>query len=670
MAKRSGKHWTASAEAVNPADLLRQASAVLASDPVQAETLARQALLADPGSVDARSVLGAALRRKGDPSAALAVLTRLTAAKSCPWIVHFELAQTRVALGQSRAAVAPLRKVVELNPHWTPAWRLLGDILIAGGDFAGAQLAYDRRVRSMIRDQQLAAAADALIADRCDDAERELRVLLAAKPATPAAAEHLLAEALRRQNKLAQADRVLLRCLAKAPEFYHARVSLAQVLLGQHRYVEAATELNRLLERDPSDTHCLMLKATVEAALGRFDDVLALTGAVRDAFPDQARAWLVHANTLSTLGRIAEALEAYLKVLELDADFAEAYWSLANLKTFHFSAEQRADIERLLGRKSMPSKDAAELNFALAKAFEDDKAYANAFQRYSRANAVERMRRPYDRDAVSERFEKAKAVFTAEFFKLRSGWGVADPDPIFIVGMPRSGSTLVEQILASHPLIEGTRELIDLPVIVAGLGGYPDSVPKLPAETFAKMGREYLQRAAPQRHHERARFTDKRPFNFLNAGLIHLVLPNAKIVDVRRHPLACCVSNFRQHFAQGFEASYDLEDLGRYYADYVDLMAHFDNTLPGRIHRVIYEDLVADTETQVKGLLTYLGVPFDPACLRFFDNDRAVATPSSQQVRQPIFADALDQWRHFEPWLDPLKAALGPVLDAYPAAPT
>ena len=671
MAKKSAKRRTAPAraETVNPGDLLRQASSVLASDPAQAEALARQALDADPGSVDARSVLGAALRRKGDLNAALTVLTRLTAAKSCPWIVHFELAQTKLALGQSRAAVAPLRKVVELNPGWTPAWRLLGDVLIAGGDFAGARRAYDYRVRSMIRDRPLEAAADTIIAERYDDAERELRALLAAKPTSPAAAEHLLAETLRRKNKLPQAERVLLRCLAEAPGFYNARVCLAQVLFGQHRFVEALQELDQLLERDPNDTHCLMLKATVATALGRFDDVLVLTTAVRDAFPDQPRAWLVHANALRTFGRTAEALAAYLKVLELDADFAEAYWSLANLKTFQFTAKQRADIERLLARQSMPAKEGAELNFALAKAFEDDNAYAEAFERYSRGNAVERKRRPYDRDAVSLRFARTKAVFTADLFGLRSGWGVDDADPIFIVGLPRSGSTLVEQILASHPMIEGTRELTDLPLLVTALGGYPDCVPKLPAETFAKMGRDYLQRTAAQRRQARPRFTDKRPGNFFNAGLIHLILPNAKIIDVRRHPLACGVANFRQHFAQGFECAYDLTDLGRYYADYVDLMDHFDEVLPRRIHRVIYEDLVADTEAQVRSLLAYLELPFDPACLRFFDNERAVATPSSQQVRQPIFTEALDQWRHFEPWLDPLKAALGPALAAYPAAP-
>ena len=671
MVKRSGKHRTAPAraEAVSPGDLLRQASSVLASDPAQAEALARQALAADPGSVDARSVLGAALRRKGDLSAALTVLTRLTAAKSCPWIVHFELAQAQFALGQSRAAVGPLRKVVELNPDWTPAWRLLGDILMASGDFAGARVAYDRRVRSMIQDRQLQGACDALIDERYDDAERELRAVLAAKPSSPAAAEHLLAESLRRKNQLAGAEQVLRRCLAKAPGFYGARVSLVQVLFGQHRFLDALTELDRLLAHDGADTRCLMMKATIVAAMDRFDEVLTLTAALRDAFPDQPRAWLVHANTLRTLGRIAEALAAYLKALELDPDFAEAYWSLANLKTYRFTPDQRAAIERLLARKSMRAKDGAELNFALARAFEDDKAYAEAFERFSQGNAIERKRRAYDRDTVSQVFQKTKAAFTADFFKQRSGWGAVDSDPIFIVGLPRSGSTLVEQILASHPMIEGTHELADLPIIVANIANYPEGVADLTRERLASLGESYLQRTRAYRHLDRPRFTDKRPGNFMNTGLIEVMLPNAKIVDVRRHPLACCVSNFRQHFAAGFECSYDLNDLGRYYADYVDLMAHFDDVLPDRVHRVIYEDLVADTETQVRGLLAYLDLPFDPACLRFFDNERAVATPSSQQVRQPIFTDALDHWRFYEPWLDPLKAALGPALEAYPAAP-
>ncbi|HEY2480594.1 MAG TPA: tetratricopeptide repeat protein, partial [Caulobacteraceae bacterium] len=446
MAKRSSKHQTASAQAAaaGVGELLRQASSVLASDPSRAEALARKALASDPGGIEARSLLGAALRRKGDPKAALAVLSRLAAAKSCPWIVHFELAQAQLALGHSRAAVAPLRKVVALNPDWTQAWRLLGDILMAGGDFAGAREAYDRRVLSMIRDPALRTAAEAMIEGRHSEAERDLRTLLAAKPSSPAAAEHLLADSLRRMNQLSKAESVLRGCLSKAPEFYNARVCLTQVLFAQHRFVDAATELDRLLARDANDTRCQMMRATVAASIGRHDDVLALTATVVEAFPDQPRARLVHANALRTLGRMTEALAAYLKVLELDPDFAEAYWSLANLKTYRFSTNQRAAIERLLARRSMPAKDGAELNFALATSLEDEGDYAEAFERYSRGNAVERKRRAYDRDAVSQVFRNTKAVFTADLFKLRSGWGDVDPDPIFIVGLPRSGSTLVE----------------------------------------------------------------------------------------------------------------------------------------------------------------------------------------------------------------------------------
>ncbi|HEY2483104.1 MAG TPA: sulfotransferase, partial [Caulobacteraceae bacterium] len=264
---------------------------------------------------------------------------------------------------------------------------------------------------------------------------------------------------------------------------------------------------------------------------------------------------------------------------------------------------------------------------------------------------------------------RLKALFTRSFIDARAGWGAVEPDPIFIVGMPRSGSTLVDQILASHSRVEGAGELQEMAVMTAGVPGYPDSLAAAPQDTFLNLGHDYLRRARAHLKLERPRFTDKTPANCFHAGLILLALPNARIVDVRRHPLACCVSNFRQHFAGGFVSAYDLSDLGRYYADYVDLMAHFDAVAPDRVHRVIYENLVADTETEVRRLLAYLDLPFEPACLRFFENPRPVDTPSSEQVRQPIFTDGLDQWRNFEPWLDPLKAALGPVLEAYPAAP-
>jgi hypothetical protein len=309
----------------------------------------------------------------------------------------------------------------------------------------------------------------------------------------------------------------------------------------------------------------------------------------------------------------------------------------------------------------------------LGKVEEDDGRFAEAFDHYARGNAIQHGLRAYDPDRVTGFVRRSKALFTSDFFTRRTGWGDDAPDPIFIVGLPRSGSTLVDQILASHPAVEGTRELRDIQVIADWIAlqptAYPEHLAAIPENLAARLGRDYLDWAAPLRKLGRPRFTDKAPWNFLHIGLIQLILPNARIVDVRRHPLACCFSAFKQHFAQGWDFAYDLTDLGRYYADYVDLMAHFDAVLPGRVHRVIYEALVADAETETRRLLDHLGLPFDPACLRFFENPRAVATPSSEQVRRPIFTDALDHWRGFEPWLEPLKAALGPVLDAYPSAP-
>jgi tetratricopeptide (TPR) repeat protein len=411
------------------------------------------------------------------------------------------------------------------------------------------------------------------------------------------------------------------------------------------------------------------MRAAALSELARYEEIVKATGGVLEKFPDQPRVWLVQGNCLRNLGRIEQSIAAYNKAIECDPAFAEAYWGLANLKTFRFTPEQRADMETLLARDDLPPKDRAELHFALGHAREDEGAFAAAFEHYAAGNAIERARRAYNPDATSAGVARLKALFTHSFLDARAGWGVAESDPIFIVGMPRSGSTLVDQILATHSMVEGTRELAELAITTAGVPGYPEGLAAAARETFVNLGRDYLRRARAHLKLERPRFTDKTPANCFHAGLILVALPNARIVDVRRHPLACCVSNFRQHFAGGFISSYDLSDLGRYYADYVDLMSHFDEVAPGRIHRVIYEDLVADTESEVRRLLDYLGLPFDPACLRFYENRRAVDTPSSEQVRQPIFTDGLNQWRNFEPWLGPLKAALGPVLDAYPSTP-
>jgi predicted Zn-dependent protease len=577
------------------------------------------------------------------------------------------------AAGRSREARAPLAEAVALDPSLAGAWRLLGDIELIGGDVAAAQAAYDRLLRAVVPDARLREPTLALAEGRLADAERQLRQLLTREPSN-AAAGHVLGEVLARQGRIAAAESLLAHVVSLAPGLNLARQALALALQRLGRHGEAVVQLDLLLARDPRNFRARMAKAASLAETGDFAAAADVTGEVTAAFPDQPRCRLILGNTLRTLGRIEAAEAAFQRCLELDPDCAEAWWSLANLKAYRFPADALGAMQARLARPDLGPADRSLFGFALAKAREDEGRDADAFALYAEANALQRSLRPYDADATRAYVQRAKALFTPEFFAARAGWGEPAADPIFIVGLPRSGSTLVEQILASHPQVEGTRELMDVQQMAdwaaaQGPAPYPGPLAALPREAIRQLGRDYLDRTRAQRRLGRARFIDKAPWNWLHVGLIQLMLPNARIVDVRRHPLGCGLSAFRQHFASGFDFAYDLADIGRYYADYVDLMAHFDAVPSVRIVRVIYEDLVADTEAQVRRLLDGLGLPFDPATLRFFENRRAVATPSSEQVRRPIFGEAVDHWRRFEPWLGPLKAALGPVLEAYPAPP-
>ncbi|HWS78506.1 MAG TPA: sulfotransferase, partial [Thermomonas sp.] len=369
---------------------------------------------------------------------------------------------------------------------------------------------------------------------------------------------------------------------------------------------------------------------------------------------------------------------AYRRAIELDPGFGSAWWSLANLKTVRFDAADIAAMQARLQRDDLDDDQRLHFEFALGKALEDAGEYAGSFAHYAAGNALRRTQLPYSAEQNAQRLRHAQAVYTREFFARRAGAGHDDPAPVFVVGMPRAGSTLLEQILSSHPQVEATMELPDITAIVRDLRArapqpettsYHDIVAAMDPAEFKALGERYIASTRVQRKLGRPFFIDKMPNNFAHVGLIQLILPNAKIIDARRHPLACGFSNFKQHFARGQAFSYDLGDMGRYYADYVALMAHFDAVLPGRVHRVIYEEMVADTETQVRALLGYCGLEFDERCLRFFENERAVRTASSEQVRQPIYREGVDHWRHFESWLYPLKLALGPVLDRYPDVP-
>jgi len=360
----------------------------------------------------------------------------------------------------------------------------------------------------------------------------------------------------------------------------------------------------------------------------------------------------------------------------------EAWWSLANLKTVHLGEDDRSAMEAALATLDAAREDQKEdlfhLHFALGKALEDARDYEASFRHYDKGNRLRRTMVLHDAGEFAAEARATAATFDRAFVSALASGGCPAPDPIFIVGLPRAGSTLVEQILASHSRIEGTMELPDMMMIAGRLqsrideGEFPDfaaMIASLTPDDRARLGEEYIERTRVHRQTDKPLFVDKMPNNWQHIGLIRMILPNARIIDARRHPLSCCLSGWKQHFARGQTFSYDLAEIGQYYRDYVGLMAAYDAADPGAVHRVIYEDMVSDTETEIRRMLDYLDLPFEQSCLEFHRNTRAVRTASSEQVRQPINTQGIGQWKNYEPWLGPLIEALGSVADSYPAAP-
>ncbi len=514
--------------------------------------------------------------------------------------------------------------------------------------------------------QALVDAAAALHTNRLDVAERLLKAYLRNDP-FDARAIRMLAELAGRIGRYGDAETLLRRALEIAPSFQAARANLAMVLGRVGRAAEALPLLDEVFAAEGEQPGHLNLKAATLGRLGQFEDGIALYEKVLESAPRQPRVWLSYGHMLKTVGRLDEGIAAYRKAIDLAPALGEAWFSLSNLKTVRFDAADLQAMEEALARSGLGDEDRFHLEFALAKALHDLGETDAAFSHYSEANALRRRSLHYSAGSTAARVDRSVATFTPDLFAARKGAGCPARDPIFIVGMPRAGSTLLEQILSSHSLVEGTSELPDLPAVSRKHGSYPACVPGLSAEELRALGEEYLQRTSVQRRTERPFFVDKLPNNWLLVPFIHLILPNARIIDARRHPLSCCFSNYRQHFARGQAFSYDLADLGHYYADYVRLMEHVDRVLPGRVHRVFYERMVEDTEGEVRRLLDHCGLPFEPACLQFHRTERAVRTPSSEQVRQPIFRRGMEEWQPYEPYLQPLKEALGPVLDAYPS---
>ncbi len=577
-----------------------------------------------------------------------------------------------VALKDAPHAIEAFLRAVNINPALPASWSMLEGLYRMTGDSANAATAA-RHVAILKRQPPEVVHATSLFSDgELGPAENIVRAYLL-QHGNQVEAMRLLARIGIARDVLDDADLLLEAVLTLAPEYRAARFDYGSVLLKRHKYKEAREEFEKLLALEPQNPQYRTEYATACVGIGEHDKAISL---YRDLLVDAPRSADLHlsiAHCLKTLGRQEEAVETYRAAAAVRPNFGDAYWSLANLKTYRFTEDEIARMRAEETAPKTPLVDRYHLCFALGKALEDRGEYAESWRYYQEGNALKRSESRYRPEILETNTAKQVEVCTSEFFAARAGIGARDPDPIFIVGLPRSGSTLIDQILASHSQVEGTQELSEIPRIVLDLQGrdpdlnnprYPGVLADLTSEQLLGLGEKYLRETRIYRS-GKPFFIDKMPNNFRHIGLIHLMLPNAKIIDARREPMACCFSNLKQLFASGQEFTYSIEDIARYYRTYLDLMGHWDRVLPGRVLRVEHEAVVDDLEGNVRRILNFCRLEFEPDCVEFHKTERSIRTASSEQVRRPIFREGLDQWTHYEPWLAPLKEALGDALVRY-----
>ncbi len=639
---------------------------------------AGRALLADaPGHRDGLLFVAIALRFVGRLEDALRTLETLERDHPRFSRLHEERGHCFVTLKRAPQAIEAFVVAVSLNHALPASWRALEGLYRMTGQAANAAMA-SSHVQSLASIPAAVVTATGLFEDGdLDAAEPMVRAYLL-QHGDQVEAMRLLARIGMARKVFDDAELLLAAVLAKTPDYRAARREYAEALIELHKYPEARRELDRLLTEDPdSRPHYLGLLATACVGLGEHERAVSLYRSLLNGTPADADLHLSIAHALKTLGQQAEAIDSYRRAAACRPDFGDAYWSLANLKTYRFTEDELARLRAAEAAPAIEPIDRFHLCFALGKALEDRGDFAESFQYYALGNSLKRSASRYRPEIIENNTRRQIEICTAEFFADRPGWGAQDPDPILIVGLPRSGSTLIEQILASHSKVEGTQELANIQQIVGTLRGrdpeldnprYPSILGRMNAEDFAQLGAKYLADTRVYRRgkpHPVPHFIDKMPNNFRHLGLIRLMLPRARIIDARREPIACCFSNFKQLFAQGQEFTYSAEDIGRYYRTYLTLMRHWDRVLPGWILRVQHEDLVDDLERNVRRILDFCGLEFEPQCIEFHKTVRSVRTASSEQVRRPLYREGLDQWKNFEPWLAPLRTALGDALIRY-----
>ncbi|HLY54206.1 MAG TPA: sulfotransferase [Stellaceae bacterium] len=639
---------------------------------------AAQALLREvPENRDVLYMVAVAERYLRRLPEALAALDRLESVHPGYSRLHQERGHALAAAGRPDDAVAAYLHAVRLNPALPGSWKPLATLLKAAGREEDARLAA-QHVAKLASLPVAVVTASSMFADgEVHEAERVIRQHLKGNP-RDIEAMRLLAQIGMKLEIYEDAEFLLESVLVFAPDYHLARYEYVQALLQRHRHEKALEQCRILLAVDPKDRSYRAIYATTCVALSRYDEALDTYRSLVAETPDAADLHLSIAHALKTMGRQAESIDAYRRAAAARPSFGDAYWSLANLKTYRFADDEIARMRAEEARPALEPVDRWHLCFALGKALEDRGAYEESFRYYDRGNALKVADSHYRPEQSERSRDLQKARFTSEFLLARRGTGSPRSDPIFIVGLPRAGSTLIEQILASHSAIEGTQELSDISRMAQELMGrvYDPSSPRYPGvlgdltpDQLRAFGERYLADTQIYRT-GRPHFIDKNPNNFWHVGFIHLILPNARIIDARREAMACCFGNFKQLFATGQEFTYGLDNIARYYRAYVEMMAHWDSVLPGKVLRVQHEDVVEDLDGNVRRLLEFLGLPFEPQCLEFHKTERSVRTASSEQVRQPIFREGLDQWRHYEPWLGPLKDALAGSVALPPVTPT
>jgi tetratricopeptide (TPR) repeat protein len=603
---------------------------------------------------------------------ALAVLERLEALYPGFSRLYQERGHCYVVLRDAPRAIEAFLRGVNINPALPASWGMLEGLYRLQGDAEHAAIAA-AHVATLKRLPPEVVQATGLFSDgELAAAESLIRAFLL-KEGDHVEAMRLLARLGIAREVYDDAELLLEAVLERAPGYQAARADYARALLERHKHLRAREELDKLLALEPDNRQYLTLYASAVVGLGEHEKAVELYRDLLVAAPQAADVNLSLGHSYKTLGHQEEAIHAYRQAAAARPDFGDAYWSLANLKTYRFTDAELLAMRAIEAAPTTALVDRYHLCFALGKALEDRGEYRDSWEYYERGNALKRSESRYRPEILETNTRRQIAVMTREFLEARRGQGAPDPDPIFIIGLPRSGSTLIEQILASHSRVEGTQELADIPRIVIDLQGrdpdlndprYPGSIATLAPSALRALGEKYLADTRVYRG-GKPLFIDKMPNNFRHLGLIHLILPNAKIIDARREPMACCFSNFKQLFASGQEFTYSIDDIARYYRTYLELMAHWNSVLPGRILRVEHETVVDDLDGTVRRLLDFCGLPFEPACIDFHKTRRSVRTASSEQVRRPIFREGLDQWKHFEPWLEPLREALGDAVSRY-----